>query len=158
MDKNAIMYLFDADTLEEMAMKAHFFDLILDSIDEEYEDDPGCEDGFEDDMEDGGEDIPEGYEKDQYIIQGGSFRLLVGDLYDLFVRHFNLERRLAAAKTEKDFKRIQKSASGDEHQMKRLCRGWGLPKDGAEPWAYDTLEDSLRKRILTPAWPGADHE
>lgn len=139
--------------LEDMAEKAHFLAGALDIL---------AEIGMEadipddvDDMEDGAEMEPE---TDLYLIPGGSFRLLVGDLYDLFVRHFSLEKRLAEAETEKDFRTIQKNASGYGRLMKRLCRKWGLPQDGEGAWACDTLEESLREKILTPAYPFEGHE
>lgn len=142
--------------LEDMAEKAHFLAGALDILAEigMEADDPGCgPDGMED-MED---NVAEP-ETDLYLIPGGSFRLLVGDLYDLFVRHFSLEKRLAEAETEKDFRTIQKNASGYGRLMKRLCRKWGLPQDGEGAWACDTLEESLREKILTPAYPFEDYE
>ena len=42
---------------------------------------------------------------------------------------------------------VQKSVSGYERRMKRLCRRWGLPTDDT-PWAYDTMEKSIRERML----------
>lgn len=145
--------------LEDMAGKARFLAETLDILAGIAEDDPDCMDDFmcapEDDMEPDMEAEPE---TDIFLIPGGAFRLLVGDLYDLYVRHFSLERRLAGAATEKDFRKIQKNASGYERLAKRLCRRWGIPHDGAEPWAYDTLEESLRKNILTPAYPAGSHE
>lgn len=139
--------------LEDMAEKAHFLAGALDILAE-----IGMEADIPDDvdgMEDGAEMEPE---TDLYLIPGGSFRLLVGDLYDLFVRHFSLEKRLAEAETEKDFRTIQKNASGYGRLMKRLCRKWGLPQDGEGAWACDTLEESLREKILTPAYPFEDYE
>lgn len=144
----AFMALF-----EDMAEKAHFLAGALDILAE-----IGMEADIPDDvdgMEDGAEMEPE---TDLYLIPGGSFRLLVGDLYDLFVRHFSLEKRLAEAETEKDFRTIQKNASGYGRLMKRLCRKWGLPQDGEGAWACDTLEESLREKILTPAYPFEDYE
>ena len=85
-----------------------------------------------------------------YIISGSAFRMLVGDLHDLFVRAFATERHLTEAETEKDFRRIQKRVSGYERWAKRLCRSWRLPKDGSEPWGQDTLEACLREKLLHP--------
>lgn len=139
--------------LEDMAEKAHFLAGALDILAEigMEADDSGC-------GPDGMEDNEAEPETDLYLIPGGSFRLLVGDLYDLFVRHFSLEKRLAEAETEKDFQKIQKNASGYGRLMKRLCRKWGLPQDGEGAWACDTLEESLREKILTPAYPFEDYE
>ena len=88
-----------------------------------------------------------------YIISAGAFRMLVGDLHDLFVRAFVTERHLTEAETEKDFRRIQKRVSGYERWAKRLCRSWRLPKDGNEPWGQDTLEACLREKLLRPYIP-----
>lgn len=142
-----------AALLEDMAGKARFLAETLDILADMGLDDPDYEPA--EDVEDGMEAEPE---TDLFLISGGSFRLLAGSLYDLFVRHFSLEKRLAEAETEKDFRKIQKNASGYERLMKRLCRSWGLPKDGEESWAYDTLEESLRKKLLTPTYPFEDYE
>lgn len=91
------------------------------------------------------------YKKDAFLIEGGSFRLLVWDLYDLYCHHFSLVRRLSEAKTEKEFLRLQKQVSGYEHRMKRFCRLWGLPTDDT-PWAYDTMEESIRTSRLIPLY------
>ena len=88
-----------------------------------------------------------------YIISGSSFRMLTGDLFDLFVRFFSLERQLAEAETDKALRKIQKRASGYERWAKRLCRSWRLPKDCDEAWGRDALEDSLRKKLLKPCDP-----
>ena len=88
-----------------------------------------------------------------YVISGSAFRMLVGDLHDLFVRAFATERHLTEAETEKDFRRIQKRVSGYERWAKRLCRNWRLPKDGSEPWGQDTLEACLREKLLRPYAP-----
>ncbi|ALP95186.1 hypothetical protein [Intestinimonas butyriciproducens] len=85
-----------------------------------------------------------------YIISASDFRMLVGDLHDLFVRALATERHLTEAETEKDLRRIQKRVSGYERWAKRLCRSWQLPKDGSEAWGRDTLEDCLRKKMLKP--------
>lgn len=141
--------------LEDMTGKAHFLAETLDILAGIAEDDPDC---GEDSMCASEDDMEAEPETDIFLIPGGAFRLLVGDLYDLYVRHFSLERRLAGAATEKEFRKIQKNASGYERLAKRLCRGWGIPHDGEEPWAYDTLEESLRTKILTPAYPAGSHE
>lgn len=83
-----------------------------------------------------------------YVISGSAFRMLVGNLYDLFVRAQTTERHLTEAETEKDLRRLQKRVSGYERWAKRLCRSWRLPKDGSEAWDRDTLEDCLRKKLL----------
>ena len=137
-----------AALLEDMAGKAHFLagalDILVDMglADPDYEPAEDMEDGMETDQE-----------TDLFLIPGGGFRVLVGELYDLFVGYFNLARRLTEAQTEKDFRKIQRSVARYEGKMKRLCRAWGLPKDGEESWACDTLEECLQKKLLTPAYP-----
>lgn len=142
-----------AALLEDMAGKAHFLAGALDILVDMGLDDPDCEPA--EDMEDG---MKAEQETDLFLIPGGGFRVLVGELYDLFVGYFNLARRLTEAQTEKDFRKIQRSVSRYEGKMKRLCRAWGLPKDGEESWACDTLEESLQKKLLTPAYPFEDYE
>ena len=46
---------------------------------------------------------------EKYVIGSGSFRLLIGDLYDLYCYHFSLTRRLAEAADEKALLKIQKA-------------------------------------------------
>ena len=48
---------------------------------------------------------------EKYVIDSGSFRLLIGDLYDLYCYHFSLTRRLAEAADEKALLKIQKNVS-----------------------------------------------
>lgn len=143
--------------LEDMAGKARFLAGALDILAEigMEADDPGYEPDPAEDMEDGMETE---LETDLFLIPGGGFRVLVGELYDLFIGYFSLARRLTEAQTEKDFRKIQKSVSRYEGKMKRLCRAWGLPKDGEESWACDTLEECLQKKLLTPAYPFENYE
>ena len=118
-------------------------------------DEPGGDTEDAENFEDGPE--PDG---DIFLISGGSFRLLVADLYDLYCRYFGLAGKLAAAEDEKAFLKLKKNASGYERLMKRLCKRWGVPCDG-EPWAYDTMEERIRESRLTPACPvreGTFHE
>ena len=44
----------------------------------------------------------------RYIIEGWHYRLLILDLYLVFVENVSLARRLSAAKSQKDFLRLQK--------------------------------------------------
>lgn len=90
-------------------------------------------------------------DKDTFLIEGGSFRLLVGSLYDLYCHHFYLVRRLSEAKTEKDLLRLQKQVSGYKRRMKQFCVLWGLPVDDTS-WTYDTMEKSIRAKRLTPLY------
>ncbi len=146
-----------AALLEDMAGKARFLAEALDILVDMGSDDPDCDCGPAEDMEDMMEMEAEP-ETDLFLIPGGGFRILVGELYDLFVGYFSLARRLTGAQTEKDFRKIQRSVSRYEGKMKRLCRAWGLPKDGEESWACDTLEECLQKKLLTPAYPFEDYE
>ena len=53
------------------------------------------------------EPAPKKY-KDEYIIPGSGFRMLVGDIHHLIVLYYSLARRLSEAETEKDFLRLKK--------------------------------------------------
>ena len=89
------------------------------------------------------EPAPKKY-KDEYIIPGSGFRMLVGDIHHLIVLYYSLARRLSEAETEKDFLRLKKKAGGYEKVLKKLYRSLGLPEDsGAD---QDVLEESIIRR------------
>ena len=79
-----------------------------------------------------------------YIISGGAFRMLVGDIRNLIVLYYSLARRLSEAETEKDFLRLKKKAGGYEKVLKKLFRNLGLPEDSNA--AQDILEESIIRR------------
>lgn len=82
--------------------------------------------------------------RDEYIISGSGFRLLVGDIRRLIVLYYTLARRLSEAETEKDFLRLKKRAGNYEKEMKRIYRSLGLPEgSGAED---DVLEEAIIRR------------
>lgn len=89
------------------------------------------------------EPTPKKY-KDEYIIPGSGFRLLVGDIHNLIVLYYSLARRLSDAETEKDFLRLKKRAGNYEKEMKRIYRSLGLPEDSGA--AHDVLEESIIRR------------
>ena len=89
------------------------------------------------------EPAPKKY-KDEYIIPGSGFRLLVGALHNLIVLYYSLARRLSEAETEKDFLRLKKRAGGYEKVLKKLYRSLGLPEDSNA--AQDILEESIIRR------------
>lgn len=89
------------------------------------------------------EPAPKKY-KDEYIIPGSGFRMLVGDIHHLIVLYYSLARRLSEAETEKDFLRLKKKAGGYEKVLKKLYRSLGLPEDSNA--AQDILEASIIKR------------
>ena len=89
------------------------------------------------------EPAPKKY-KDEYIIPGSGFRMLVGDIHHLIVLYYSLARRLSEAETEKDFLRLKKRAGNYEKEMKRIYRSLGLPEDSNA--AQDILEESIIKR------------
>ena len=89
------------------------------------------------------EPAPKKY-KDEYIIPGSGFRMLVGDIHHLIVLYYSLARRLSEAETEKDFLRLKKKAGGYEKVLKKLYRSLGLPEDSNA--AQDILEESIIKR------------
>ena len=80
--------------------------------------------------------------KDEYIIPGYGFRMLVGDIHHLIVLYYSLARRLSEAETEKDFLRLKKKAGGYEKVLKKLFRSLGLPEDSNA--AQDVLERMWR--------------
>lgn len=82
--------------------------------------------------------------KDEYIVPGYGFRMLVGDIYNLIVLYYSLARRLSEAETEKDFLRLKKRAGNYEKEMKRIYRSLGLPEGSGV--AHDTLEESIIRR------------
>ena len=82
--------------------------------------------------------------RDEYIIPGSGFRMLVGDIYNLIVLYYSLARRLSEAETEKDFLRLKKKAGGYEKVLKKLYRSLGLPGDSGA--AQDVLEESIIRR------------
>ncbi len=86
------------------------------------------------------EPAPKKY-KDEYIIPGSGFRMLVGDIHHLIVLYYSLARRLSEAETEKDFLRLKKKAGGYEKVLKKLYRSLGLPEDSNA--AQDILEESI---------------
>ena len=89
------------------------------------------------------EPAPKKY-RDEYIIPGSGFRLLVGDIHNLIVLYYSLARRLSEAETEKDFLRLNKRAGNYEKEMKRIYRSLGLPEDSSA--AHDVLEESIIRR------------
>lgn len=86
---------------------------------------------------------------ERYIIEGWHYRMLVLDLYLLFVENVSLARRLSAAKSQKDFLRLQKQAERYEKRAYKKMRGWGISKD-CENFATETLQKALTKKYLTP--------
>ena len=86
---------------------------------------------------------------ERYIIEGWHYRMLVLDLYLLFVENVSMARKLSAAKSQKDFIRLQKQAERYEKRAYRKMRGWGIPKD-CESFATETLQKAITKKYLTP--------
>ena len=82
--------------------------------------------------------------RDEYIIPGSGFRMLVGGIYNLIVLYHSLARRLSEAETEKDFLRLKKRAGNYEKEMKRIYRSLGLPEDSSA--SHDVLEESIIRR------------
>ena len=66
--------------------------------------------------------------RDEYIIPGSGFRMLVGDIHHLIVL----------------FLRLKKRAGNYEKEMKRIYRSLGLPESSGI--AHDTLEEAIIKR------------
>ena len=72
------------------------------------------------------EPAPKKY-KDEYIIPGSGFRMLVGDIHNLIVLYYSLARRLSEAETEKDFLRLKKKAGGYEEGAEKALPQPGPP-------------------------------
>lgn len=87
-----------------------------------------------------------------YIISGGAFRLLVGDLFDLLAQYGYLRNRVLDVKTERQLARLQKNLSGDHPAIRRMYCRWGFAEDQGVT-CYDILEAKLRRAHLTPYDP-----
>ena len=90
--------------------------------------------------------------KDEYIIPGYGFRMLVGDLFDLLAQYGFLRNRVVEVKTEKRLARLQKNLSGENPSIRRMYRRWGFAEDQVVT-CYDILEATLRRAHLTPYDP-----
>ena len=84
-----------------------------------------------------------------YIISGGAFRMLVGDLFDLLAQYSFLRNRVVEVKTEKRLARLQKNLSGENPSIRRMYRRWGIP-DSTGVTGFDMLESAIRRTHLTP--------
>ena len=87
-----------------------------------------------------------------YIISGGAFRMLVGDIFDLLAQYSFLRNRVVEVKTEKRLARLQKSLSGENPSIRRMYRRWGIP-DSTGVAGFDMLESTIRRTHLTPYDP-----
>ena len=87
-----------------------------------------------------------------YIISGGAFRMLVGDLFDLLAQYSFLRNRVVEVKTEKRLARLQKNLSGENPAIRRMYRRWGIP-DSTGVTGFDMLESTIRRTHLTPYDP-----
>ena len=87
-----------------------------------------------------------------YIISGGAFRMLVGDLFDLLAQYGYLRNRVLDVKTERQLARLQKNLSGDHPAIRRMYCRWGFAEDQGVT-CYDILEAKLRRAHLTPYDP-----
>ena len=87
-----------------------------------------------------------------YIISGSSFRMLVGDLFDLLAQYSFLRNRVLEVKTERQLARLQKNLSGENPSIRRMYRRWGIP-DSTGVTGFDMLESAIRRTHLTPYDP-----
>ena len=87
-----------------------------------------------------------------YIISGGAFRMLVGDLFDLLAQYSFLRNRVVEVKTEKRLARLQKNLSGENPSIRRMYRRWGIP-DSTGVTGFDMLESAIRRTHLMPYDP-----
>lgn len=87
-----------------------------------------------------------------YIISGSSFRLLVGDLFDLLALYSCLQNRVLDAKTDAQVARLRKHCSKENPMIRRLYRNWGIPKgDGVT--CQNMLEHAISHTHLKPYNP-----
>ena len=87
-----------------------------------------------------------------YIISGGAFRMLAGDLFDLLAQYGVLHNRVLDVKTERQLVRLQKNLSGEHPAIRRMYRRWGIP-DSTGVTGFDMLESAIRRTHLTPYDP-----
>ena len=92
-----------------------------------------------------------------YIISGGAFRMLVGDLFDLLAQYSFLRNRVVEVKTEKRLARLQKNLSGENPSIRRMYRRWGIP-DSTGVTGFDMLESTIRRTHLTPYDPDGNED
>ena len=92
-----------------------------------------------------------------YIISGGAFRMLVGDLFDLLAQYSFLRNRVVEVKTEKRLARLQKNLSGENPSIRRMYRRWGIP-DSTGVTGFDMLESTIRRTHLTPYDPDGSED
>ena len=92
-----------------------------------------------------------------YIISGGVFRMLVGDLFDLLAQYGFLRNRVLEVKTEKRLARLQKNLSGENPSIRRMYRRWGIP-DSTGVTGFDMLESTIRRTHLTPYDPDGSED
>lgn len=92
-----------------------------------------------------------------YIISGGAFRMLVGDLFDLLAQYGYLRNRVLDVKTERQLARLQKNLSGEHPAIRRMYRRWGIP-DSTGITAFDMLESAIRRTHLTPYDPDGSED
>ena len=87
-----------------------------------------------------------------YIISGSSFRMLVGDFFDLLAQYGFLRNRVLDVKTERQLARLQKNLSGEHTAIRRMYRRWGIP-DSTGVTGFDMLESAIRRTHLMPYDP-----
>ena len=87
-----------------------------------------------------------------YIISGGAFRMLVGNLFDLLAQYSFLRNRVLEVKTERQLARLQKNLSGEHPAIRRMYRRWGIP-DSTGVTGFDMLESAIRRTHLMPYDP-----
>ena len=92
-----------------------------------------------------------------YIISGSTFRMLVGDLFDLLAQYSFLRNRVVEVKTEKRLARLQKNLSGEHPVIRRMYRRWGIP-DSTGVTGFDMLESAIRRTHLTPYDPDGSED
>lgn len=92
-----------------------------------------------------------------YIISGSSFRMLVGDFFDLLAQYGYLRNRVLEVKTERQLAQLQKNLSGEHPAIRRMYRRWGIT-DSTGITDFDMLESTIRRTHLTPHDPDGSED
>ena len=82
--------------------------------------------------------------RDEYIIPGSGFRMLVGDIHHLIVLYYSLARPPVRGGNGEGLPPAEEKAGGYEKVLKKLFRSLGLPEDSNA--AQDVLEESIIRR------------
>lgn len=89
-----------------------------------------------------------------YLIHGGTFRLLVGNIFELLARYGSLCRRVEELKTDKDLERLKKQIEKTDRRLLRMFKAWGVDEEKGVT-CRDVLEEYIIKKHLIPVSEGS---